>query len=482
MTVSSSAVMIVVVVVVIVASILLTTTLEVVAFSTTTAAATTTKNALPFIASPSSSRTYGQSSVVDTTTHFPHPRRPFCSSLSARCTPGATMTKTKTTAIMMTPSASNHGEGGSSHHNQESDDIPKSGGSKRRDEPSAQQSKSQSQFHDDASSSSSVSKARMERLDRESHNSKRFATGDELKNLRADLETLRHNLEWAKALKDDVRIQSLEKAIINGQNRDPSFMYKKALKLITHTRKLKDVPQEEKDALIEKWTNVAAAARELLPEFNLEGLWVGGYGGDHGSQLINVTYVGDQLIAVKVTGDLNVPRGETTFMVDMEPNNATALPPIQLVSDQRKGEFQRFPGKGQVSRKGFKDHRFVEGQMILFENQFSFVWIPTKHHVLFHRPSPEMTLKYLRDTISKEDELENMRSHIARCFDMDLSTAIARQHDPSVQEEPLRRISTLDDLAAAERRLKEATRGNIFFQMSKWRDYIDQVLDNKKKN
>jgi hypothetical protein len=147
-----------------------------------------------------------------------------------------------------------------------------------------------------------------------------------------------------------------------------------------------------------------------------------------------------------------------------------------------KGEFHRFPGKGQVSRKGFKDHRFVEGQMILFENQFSFVWIPTKHHVLFSRPSPEQTLKYMRDTISKEDEVENMRNHITRCFDMDLSTAIARQQDSSTHEEPLRRISTLEDLRQAEQRFNEATRGNIFFQMSKWRDYIDHVLDNSNSN
>ena len=54
-------------------------------------------------------------------------------------------------------------------------------------------------------------------------------------------------------------------------------MYKKAYKLIAEARKMKpkDATQEEKDALIEKWTNVADAAREQLPEFNLEGLWVG---------------------------------------------------------------------------------------------------------------------------------------------------------------------------------------------------------------
>jgi hypothetical protein len=203
------------------------------------------------------------------------------------------------------------------------------------------------------------------------------------------------------------------------------------------------------------------------------------YGGKHGTQVVNITYTGDELIATKVIGDRNVPRGEVTFTVSLEPSNVSALPPIQLISDARKGEFRRFPGKGQVSRRGFKDHRYVEGQMILFDNQFSFVWIPTKHHVLFQRPSPEMTLKLLRNTISKEDELQNMREHISRCFNMDLSTAIARQQDAVHMDEPLRRITTQEELEEAEKRAKETNRGNIFYQMSKWREYIDQVLDGK---
>jgi hypothetical protein len=196
-------------------------------------------------------------------------------------------------------------------------------------------------------------------------------------------------------------------------------------------------------------------------------------------QLINITYSGDELIANKVTGDINVPRGKTSFIVNVQPSNATALPPVKLISDHRSGEFRRLPGKGQVSRKGFRDNRFVEGQMILFENRFSFVWIPTKHHVLFHRPTPEMTLKLLRNTISREDEVENQREHLTRCFDMDLSTAIARQQDPLTTDEPLRRITTQEELEQVEERLKQSDRRNIFFQIGKWRNYIDQVLDKK---
>ena len=201
-----------------------------------------------------------------------------------------------------------------------------------------------------------------------------------------------------------------------------------------------------------------------------------GYG-SHGTQLVNITYVGDTLVATKATGDRNVPRGEVSFTVCLSPEKASALPPFQFSSKhQGDGEYQRFPGRGQVSRKGFKDHRFVEGQMIMFEDKFSFVWVPTKHQVLFTRPSPETTLRLLRYTISKEDEIENMRDHIACCFDMDMTTCIARQQD-SANFEPLRRISLQEDLDNAEKLLAKQKERSLLFQLNKWRKYIDQALD-----
>ena len=120
-----------------------------------------------------------------------------------------------------------------------------------------------------------MSDARKERLAKEESTSKRFASGEELKSLREDMESLRHNLEWAKALKDEARVESLSKAIKRGQDRDPYFMYTKALRLIAEARKMKDVTEEEKDALIEKWSGVARSAKHVLPEFRMEGLWVG---------------------------------------------------------------------------------------------------------------------------------------------------------------------------------------------------------------
>ena len=116
---------------------------------------------------------------------------------------------------------------------------------------------------------------RKARLEKELSNAKRFATGEELASLREDLESLRQNLEWARALNDESRIKSLENAIRKGENRDPTFMYNKAQKIIAETKRIQDATEEEKQIVIDKWSQLASDAREFLPQLNMEGLWVG---------------------------------------------------------------------------------------------------------------------------------------------------------------------------------------------------------------
>eukprot|EP00980_Cylindrotheca_fusiformis_P020456 scaffold7504_cov97-Cylindrotheca_fusiformis.AAC.9 len=289
-----------------------------------------------------------------------------------------------------------------------------------------------------------------------------FVVGEELHNLRLDLDSLRQNLQWAEALKDKTRTESLAKAIKEGESRDPDYMYRKALGMIDQAKKMEDVSQGEKESLIEKWGKIAASARRY---------------GEHGTQLVNITYVGDTLVATKVTGDRNVPRGEITFTVNLQ--QSSALASFQFSSNDQSGnaDGRQFPGRGQVSRKDFKDHRFVAGQMLLIEEGFSFLWVPTKHQVVFSRPSPQTTLRLLRDTLSKEDEIENMREHIACCFDMDMTTCLARQQDPS-NFEPLRRITLQKDLDKAEEHMRKDPKERKFlWQLYKWKKYIDQSLD-----
>ena len=135
--------------------------------------------------------------------------------------------------------------------------------------------------------------------------------------------------------------------------------------------------------------------------------------------MINVTYHGDLLIAYKVTGDKNVPRGEITFQVDMSPikkkvvgadssgdsssSTFEPLAPISLTDKAAKKwgttQLPRHKGLGQVAEAGFKKNQWMEGQLIIIgEEYFSFAWVPIEQQIFFGRPSPELALKMLRES------------------------------------------------------------------------------------
>lgn len=188
----------------------------------------------------------------------------------------------------------------------------------------------------------------------------------------------------------------------------------------------------------------AMEARSMLPQFNLEGLWVGKYG-LHGYELINVTYVGDILVASKLTGDQNVPRGEITFQVDLSPlryhtvpNEAknAALQPIALTEQAARKwgtrKLPRYSGLGQVAEDGFTNNQWMDGQLIIIgDNYFSFAWVPIEQQIFFGRPSAELSLKMLREAgvadiralaksfdqpPSMQDSVDLQKDFVTRCL------------------------------------------------------------------
>ncbi|KAL7561205.1 hypothetical protein ACA910_004131 [Epithemia clementina (nom. ined.)] len=380
-----------------------------------------------------------------------------------------------------------------------------------------------------SSSSSSVQR-------QETRKSKRFATGNDLKELRSDLEELRQNLSWLQQEQqqqegddDDImkeRVEILTKAIETAEQRDPDMAYRKALKEIIHAKASHLLSEEERSRRVHTWEKEATAARKYIARFQLEGLWVGNFGGT-GEELINVTYSGDTLVATKVIGDTNVPRGHVSFTAELSPTNFTALSPLNITvsddSDDKKNTVNkafrkasstttqllwRYSGKGQVlnndnTKKITKsaarrnsgsssNSKYVDGQLVMLsDEQFSFIWIPSVQYVLFARPTPEQTVRLLRDTIAREDELENMRNHVARCFDMDMTESLARFHaHQDFDEQPIRRISLTRELdlhdQAANKQAKDeasltANHRLNFWQLSKWRECIDRVLGNTDK-
>lgn len=88
-------------------------------------------------------------------------------------------------------------------------------------------------------------------------------------------------------------------------------------------------------------------------DIDLSGEWIGYYTG-HFDEVIKITQSGDQVEAVKITGDDYVPAGAVTWRANL----ATGL------------------GEGQVAEKEFRNPRFVPGKLkILGRDRIVFRWI-----------------------------------------------------------------------------------------------------------
>jgi hypothetical protein len=104
-----------------------------------------------------------------------------------------------------------------------------------------------------------------------------FFKGQELKQLRSDLEYYRENLKWAEAVDDIPRIASLTKEIEEKEQRDPEIVYNKARRLIAEAQTVSRsvLKPDLKEKLIAHWSLQKKLARECLVRFQMEGLWVG---------------------------------------------------------------------------------------------------------------------------------------------------------------------------------------------------------------
>lgn len=305
----------------------------------------------------------------------------------------------------------------------------------------------------DDSSSSSSSSHFASNYQRHLQYKNKFVSGDELHRLRHQVLALRLELQEARRslrqyedseiLEDEdvmeyrhtrhyheQRVHELEQAIMKTQQVDAEFVYTVSLQrqeLAEQVGNLLEAARHFENAM---------EARAALPQFNLEGLWVGKYSED-GYEMINVTYQGDVLVAEKVTGTKNVPKGQATFRVDLSPKpfvSASAgkaqqpqQPHEQILSPIELGDsaarqwgckyLQRFAGQGQVAAEGYHDSQWVDGQLIMVNEYFSFAWLPIGHQVFFGRPTPELILKLMKDEQKKEVGDCSARAFLERCWE-----------------------------------------------------------------
>jgi len=281
-------------------------------------------------------------------------------------------------------------------------------------------------------------KARRQRLDRETERLARFEQfGDNLWDLRSEMQKLSHELISAIRRGEGHIEEKTREILRNYESRDPELAYALAVAELEQAEKIGRSSEQ-----MEELKAKTEAARSCLPQFNLEGLWVGKYGSSY--DLINITYVGDVMIAEKVTGaDSNVPTGAISFQADLNPlkqgnifrqSDEDSLQPIILTEKASKKwgtkKLPRYSGLGQVAETGYTNNQWMDGQLIIIGDEyFSFAWLPIEQQIFFGRPSPELALKLLRDngisTVPKrfanppslDADLDLQKEFLTRCLE-----------------------------------------------------------------
>lgn len=105
-------------------------------------------------------------------------------------------------------------------------------------------------------------------------------------------------------------------------------------------------------AHIKQMTQATSTTQKTIPGLNLSGEWIGHYRG-HFDQVVKITQLGDEVVAVKITGDDHVPGGQVTFRANVK----TGV------------------GEGQVAEKEFRNACFVPGKLeIVNAERIVFTW------------------------------------------------------------------------------------------------------------
>lgn len=120
---------------------------------------------------------------------------------------------------------------------------------------------------------------------------------------------------------------------------------------------------------------------ETNHEVDLVGLWTGLYG-QHGVEIINVSYTTEEIVATKVLGDPNVPCWQVTFKAKLSTESSYVHDLLQRVVDRQVDSEDRpftivklYHGHGRIAETGFRDPQWIPGLLLVDQQgDIAFLW------------------------------------------------------------------------------------------------------------
>ena len=65
----------------------------------------------------------------------------------------------------------------------------------------------------------------------------------------------------------------------------------------------------------------------------------------------------------------------------------------------------------------YLDSQWIDGQLIMVNEYFSFAWLPIGHQVFFGRPTPELILKLMKDEKRQASGDSSARDYLEKCWE-----------------------------------------------------------------
>ncbi len=133
--------------------------------------------------------------------------------------------------------------------------------------------------------------------------------------------------------------------------------------------------------------------------------------------MINVTYVGDNLLATTIAICGKLPKGKLIFKADLSYMNAQPIPVSREVAEKLGREkLTLYPGKAQSHHTS--NSRWVNGNFFMCKDNIFGILLPATQHIIFRRPKTKQIFRMIQDGIMKDKQRKQAGAYLERCYNL----------------------------------------------------------------